>query len=172
MLDGLVLLPKVWFLHNSTCTLPSRRTTEGLAKDSNGIVVVLQNERLKRMSHGRFQMFNDFLPVFPQIVIDIIVVRLPYKHVHPLSCLRKAELLRVDLDNFRAERTWSLEHERIVRSGDTVCLNELGQGARLSLHFHRIHVSLARTKESLDHRTSTNSVYSRNTIDDNLVVFI
>mmetsp|Transcript_1381 Transcript_1381/g.3234 ORF Transcript_1381/g.3234 Transcript_1381/m.3234 type:complete len:225 (+) Transcript_1381:615-1289(+) len=140
-------------------------------------MVGFENKGFKGMAYRSLQMTDNCLPVFTKVIVDVIIIRLPHKHVRSQSRLRKTEFLGINFHVMGAVGYASFKNQRIRFLGDFVVLHELGEGAFLVLlAFDRVRKSnlakLARVAldKSLNNRATSDAVNTRNVVDNNFAI--
>lgn len=121
--DRSIDLPEIRFKTDAAHSLSTRRTPKSLAKNTNDVMINLQNERLQGMSDGRLQMPDKLRPVLSQVVLNVIIVGPPTEHVRAHPSLREPKVFRINLQNLSFVQAFGFEDKRVVFLHDAVCFH-------------------------------------------------
>mmetsp|Transcript_13865 Transcript_13865/g.38327 ORF Transcript_13865/g.38327 Transcript_13865/m.38327 type:complete len:289 (-) Transcript_13865:1973-2839(-) len=95
---GIARSEKVNFLKDRSLGVTTRRPIERFSKDSNIVVIRVQNKCVQRMTHWILQVGDQCLPIIPQIIFVVVwIVRFPHKHISTIASLWESVILGVHL---------------------------------------------------------------------------
>jgi hypothetical protein len=138
-------------------------------------MIIFQHERVERVSHGRFEMLDNVNPVLAEVVVNVVIIRSPNKHVRPIPCLWQPKLLGVNFHRLGTKGALRLKDKCVVLFGDSVVRHEFLQRAfplGLCRPLCLGDLSGVAFDESFDNGPTPDTIDGRNFVHNDVSIFI